>query len=643
MCKPKLLFLLAGLLALLTIGGVALAQTSTNFDLSWYTFGSGGGVRQSTNYRLQDTTGLIAVAPTAGSSNYNIQGGFWYVPNATIPTPTPTIQATPTPTSIPTRTPTATPTFQPPTPTPPNVNPVTISPKTVSLQPGETQAFQASGGDGSFSWGATGGSLNTNTGNSVVYTAGSQSGSFNVVVNSGGANDSAAVSIGGLNIVALAKTQIDVPDTLLFEITNPGSHTAPFQWFSSNTGVATILPSGGGTQGELTAVAPGITEVFAKDDNGNGVESNRIKVVVGNSVEIPNVYGEPGKRAIAHINANTSFAEGVSSLQMTIQFDPNVLQAREALVTYRSANFSLAFSPDNSAGTALLLLTSITGEKISTGIGPILDLAFDVNAAAAEGTTSPLNFNSVVLLPQFGSPIPVTPINGTFEVCSTCLVHDGDVNGDNEVNIIDLQLVINIYLQRYTPTSEEFAAADMAPQPNGNDVVNVVDVLKVLNKILGKPVLRADASADLADEVVKITTPENIDVSSGESLVIPIHLSNEIPVGGIDVTLAYTQAVGILSTNPIITSPRGGNLSLQTNSDNPGFLQIILHSPDTNQSIASGSGNIFLIDFGTVSQDLTSELNVVEAAVSDVNGNSINFDLAKGTPGGVVYLPLIVK
>ena len=45
---------LAGLLAILVLAGIAGAQVSTNFNLNWHLLSSGGGTRNSTNYRAND-------------------------------------------------------------------------------------------------------------------------------------------------------------------------------------------------------------------------------------------------------------------------------------------------------------------------------------------------------------------------------------------------------------------------------------------------------------------------------------------------------------------------------------------------------------------------------------------------------------
>lgn len=115
--RRKLIPYLIGIALALSLAGVVVAQISTSFDLRWSLLGGGGGTRQSTSFRLDDSLGQWAVG-TASSSSARLQGGFWYgvafaTPTRT-PTPsrtdtrTPTRTYTPSPTGSPTRTPTRT-------------------------------------------------------------------------------------------------------------------------------------------------------------------------------------------------------------------------------------------------------------------------------------------------------------------------------------------------------------------------------------------------------------------------------------------------------------------------------------------------------------------------------------------------------
>ena len=100
--RRLVLFLVIG--ALFAAAGIAVAQVSANFDISWGTFHA-GGQRQSTNALVQDATGQN-VATVSESTNFRVESGF--VAGIAAPTPTPTPTNTPLPTATNTPLPTAT-------------------------------------------------------------------------------------------------------------------------------------------------------------------------------------------------------------------------------------------------------------------------------------------------------------------------------------------------------------------------------------------------------------------------------------------------------------------------------------------------------------------------------------------------------
>jgi len=70
------LVLLASLLVILVVGGMAGAQSSESFDLSWYVLGGGGEGAAGDDYALNGTLGqgMVAVSGGGGSQMYS---GYW--------------------------------------------------------------------------------------------------------------------------------------------------------------------------------------------------------------------------------------------------------------------------------------------------------------------------------------------------------------------------------------------------------------------------------------------------------------------------------------------------------------------------------------------------------------------------------------
>jgi hypothetical protein len=66
--------------------GVAIAQISTNFDLTWWATSSGGGARQSANYQIADIAGQSFVG-VAESATHRVQSGFLAGAGTLVPQP----------------------------------------------------------------------------------------------------------------------------------------------------------------------------------------------------------------------------------------------------------------------------------------------------------------------------------------------------------------------------------------------------------------------------------------------------------------------------------------------------------------------------------------------------------------------------
>ena len=64
------------ILALFTLASAALAQASTNYDLSWHVIAGGGGRMEGENHSVLGTIGQ-PVAGTMSSSGHTLDSGFW--------------------------------------------------------------------------------------------------------------------------------------------------------------------------------------------------------------------------------------------------------------------------------------------------------------------------------------------------------------------------------------------------------------------------------------------------------------------------------------------------------------------------------------------------------------------------------------
>jgi hypothetical protein len=75
--KQMVLIGAAALLVVLLLTGIATAQTSASFDLSWHVLAGGGGQAAGTTYAANYTVGQGTIGWT-DSGSYGAGIGYWY-------------------------------------------------------------------------------------------------------------------------------------------------------------------------------------------------------------------------------------------------------------------------------------------------------------------------------------------------------------------------------------------------------------------------------------------------------------------------------------------------------------------------------------------------------------------------------------
>jgi len=77
--KTKLVATVSVLFVLCLLAGSALAMSSSNYRLDWFTplTGGGGGAASSANYAVNLTVGQTAIGASS-SASYGVGLGYWY-------------------------------------------------------------------------------------------------------------------------------------------------------------------------------------------------------------------------------------------------------------------------------------------------------------------------------------------------------------------------------------------------------------------------------------------------------------------------------------------------------------------------------------------------------------------------------------
>lgn len=81
--------LLLVLFGIVIAGQPTVAQSSSSYNLEWHVIGGGGHPVSSTSYSANSTIGQsVASPPSSSSTNYTVNGGYWFTPLFSIYMPT---------------------------------------------------------------------------------------------------------------------------------------------------------------------------------------------------------------------------------------------------------------------------------------------------------------------------------------------------------------------------------------------------------------------------------------------------------------------------------------------------------------------------------------------------------------------------
>ncbi len=203
-----------------------------------------------------------------------------------------------------------------------------------------------------------------------------------------------------------------------------------------------------------------------------------------NALRVQDTHGVGGRKVRVYVNADTLI--WVAGLQLDIRYDANLLTAVGVDLTPRSAAMTRPGPAiDTAKGEIDLLLFSPEGGAIPPGRGPVLSLLFEVREGAADGKRAEIEITRAILADVDGNQIEVPRgyiYDGHLVICTKCFQHDGDVDRDGKVTVLDVQRGVNIVLGRHIARDEEVVALDV----NGDGTADVLDVIQLVNLALGR-------------------------------------------------------------------------------------------------------------------------------------------------------------
>lgn len=199
-------------------------------------------------------------------------------------------------------------------------------------------------------------------------------------------------------------------------------------------------------------------------------------LTVGNGSGTP---GSTGNKVSVYLD--NTVAGDVAGLQFDLLFDGSVLSVSDVARTVRTDSSTMHYFGwiVHGSDTLRVVISGLAGQTISPGTGSIADIFFDVDPGAAAGDyllTLPES-RALVVGPPAYEYCDVTA-NGVFTVYSYVV---GDVNGDGQINVLDVLAVINHILGIQPLSGDALLRADC----NGDGDINVLDALGIVNVILG--------------------------------------------------------------------------------------------------------------------------------------------------------------
>jgi hypothetical protein len=296
------------------------------------------------------------------------------------------------------------------------------------------------------------------------------------------------------------------------------------------------------------------------------------------TLSVADAWGVPGSSNNS-MDIELNNPMGVGGVEFTLAFDGTLLTADSAKTTSRSSHMD--FSYISGSDSTKMIMFSMTGDSISPGSGPIATVFFSVDAGAVAGDSTLVYLKNAVMSDPIANPISVVTEDDWFSFRGMKC----DINADGSINVIDIVRAVNIILGRPPlPTPYELWAADC----NDDGAVNILDIVCCINRILGTP----GTTGKKGHSSATVNIPE-MAVRIGKTDFIPISVDADVPIAGAQFKLSYDASELTLGTPQLTKLSAGMTIASDIKNDK---LTILVYS-ETGKIIPAGSGSIVDIPF----------------------------------------------
>ncbi|UCE20325.1 MAG: T9SS type A sorting domain-containing protein [Gemmatimonadota bacterium] len=341
------------------------------------------------------------------------------------------------------------------------------------------------------------------------------------------------------------------------------------------------------------------------------------KVVENIGIEDPTLM--PGDTVLVNLMLENDYY--VRALQVGVVYDPSYLEPDDVLLTARTANMRLDYSLSAPPGTLFIAIDTtwvspdsidpspmgyLCQEKSSEDFLKVVTIDFNIIDNAPPGVCSNLYPVNVVVI---GFPGLIWGMEGelTEQICA-CVDHGQicyggyvfplkcDVDADTTVSLADLFLILEHIIRVHELSDDITVPGDSlwAADANGDQVVNILDLMKCINKSVGR------FDPRVAVPYAAVSLPEAVSMPSSGRMDIPVGLEIDEPLAGALFRLRYDRSIFEMG-RPELTADQ---LSLNLEYGFVGEELWILVSGEAAGGIAVGSNPVMRLPFDVVGGEL---------------------------------------
>ena len=273
----------------------------------------------------------------------------------------------------------------------------------------------------------------------------------------------------------------------------------------------------------------------APSDVSEGMFAIRVPLIW--QVTLPTISASPGRILLIPVSVDVSVAAIVSSAQMRISYDSDVVRMLEAVILNTfTEDWTMEFDirPGGDTPRDTLCIAIATAIDSLSESGTLILLRAIVSEHTTPGTTSPLVFEQF----RFNDGEPsVETVDGTLNVISLL----GDVSRNGDVGSYDASLVLRHVVGFSTLTGLDSTVADVS----GNGTISAWDASLILRFVVGI-ISRFPAEGGVAKGVgtERSIALDPVEHAYGDLLRVPITIDDMAGVfaGELEIRLTPSEA-----------------------------------------------------------------------------------------------------